>query len=217
MTLKFKFIILSFFLIVNSVMAQSHDFKRYAIKSAIVEYELSGMQTGTSTTFFDNYGMQEATYEEAIVDMFGDKQEIKTVSYLNGYWQYNLDLQTNTGTKTKNADLESLVENSDGDLEQLGLEMFKSMGGKLIGQEKLLGKTCDLWELESLGTKVWVWKNIPLQSETEMMGLTILRKAISLKEGVGIPLEKLKVPDGIEFTEVDSNNFNNLMQEIEEE
>lgn len=217
MTLNFKLFIFFLLSFTNFTLAQSHEFKRYAIKSAIVEYQLTGMQTGTSITYFDNYGMQEATYEKALVDVFGVKQETETANYLNGYWQYNIDLLTNSGTKTKNTFLESLVENSDGDLEEPGLEMFRSMGGKMTGTEELLGKSCNVWELESMGTKVWVWKNIPLKSETEMMGLTILRTAIRLEENIDIPQEMLKIPDNIEFTEFDINTLNNLMPGIEEE
>jgi hypothetical protein len=202
MTLKFNFAILILMFFSLLTVAQTNVFKRYKIKSAIVEYELSGNQTGTATLYFDNFGMQEATYESSVLEIYGDSQQLETVSYLLGFWQYTLDVEAGTGTKTKNTVLESLVMNSDGDLEQLGLKMFRSMGGKLSGTEEMLGKTCDVWELKSMGTKIWVWKNIPLKSVTEMMGLNIIRTAISLQENVVIPAEKLEIPSEIDFMEV---------------
>jgi len=217
MKLHPKLIIIYLLAIATFSVAQTHDFKRYSIKSAIVEYKLSGNQTGTAITYFDNYGMEEATYELSVFDLFGERQETETVNYLQGYWQYNLDLKTNTGTKTKNTILESLVESSDGNLEQVGLEIFKSMGGKKVGTEEILGKPCDVWELASMGTKVWVWKNIPLKSETEMMGMEIIRSATSLQENIDIPLGKMEIPTGIEFKEIEINNLDKMMQGIEEE
>lgn len=217
MKLNFQLIIILLFVSTNVSLAQNNDFKRYSIKSAIVEYELSGMQIGTAITYFDNYGMQETTYESSVIDMFGVTQEAETVNYLQGYWQYNLDLKTNTGTKTKNTVLESLVESSDGDLEQVGLDMFKSMGGKKVGAEEILGKLCDVWELTSMGTKVWVWKNIPLKSETKMMGMEIIRSATILQENVKIPSDKMEIPKEIEFKEIDISNLDKMMQGIEDE
>lgn len=202
MTLKFNFAILILMFFSLLTVAQTNVFKRYKIKSAIVEYELSGNQTGTATLYFDNFGMQEATYESSVLEIYGDSQQLETVSYLLGFWQYTLDVEAGTGTKTKNTVLESLVMNSDGDLEQLGLKMFRSMGGELSGTEEMLGKTCDVWELKSMGTKIWVWKNIPLKSVTEMMGLNIIRTAISLQENVVIPAEKLEIPSEIDFMEI---------------
>jgi hypothetical protein len=202
MTLKFNFTILILMFFSLLTVAQTNVFKRYKIKSAIVEYELSGNQTGTATLYFDNFGMQEATYESSVLEIYGDSQQLETVSYLLGFWQYTLDVEAGTGTKTKNTVLESLVMNSDGDLEQLGLKMFRSMGGELSGTEEMLGKTCDVWELKSMGTKIWVWKNIPLKSVTEMMGLNIIRTAISLQENVVIPAEKLEIPSEIDFMEI---------------
>lgn len=196
----------------SSSHAQSTSYKRYSLKSAIVEYKMSGMQTGTATLYFDEFGMKEATYENTVMELYGVKVETKTVNYLMGYLQYSIDRINNTATKTKNTMLESLVENSKGDLEEVGQEMFISMGGKMTGSEEMIGKPCEIWVLESLGTKVWVWKNIPLRTETNMMGIQIVKVATSLKENVEIPKDKLEVPANVEFTEIDLNNLNKMIE-----
>lgn len=197
--------------------AQGKDFKRYSIKSGIVKYKLSGMQNGTAEMYFDDFGMREATYENSIIEMFGVKQESETVNYLDGYWQYNLDKKLNVATKTLNTELKSIVENSkDGDLIVVGKEMFLSMGGKLIGTEEVIGKTCDIWELSAMGTKVWVWNNIPLKTETNMMGMSMLRLATDIQENAEVAASKLNIPDDIEFTEIDLNEIQKMMDgEIE--
>ena len=40
------------------------DVKKYNIKSGIIEYEMKGVQTGTQTLYFDDWGKKEATYSE---------------------------------------------------------------------------------------------------------------------------------------------------------
>lgn len=206
--------LISFFLlfIIAGKFMYGQDFKRYGVESAIVEYELTGMQTGNAIMYFDAFGMREATYENSIVDVYGTKQETENVNYLDGFWQYNYDKQSNTGTKTKNTVLESLVKNSGGDLEQIGIEMFESMGGKKSGTEELIGKLCEIWELESMGTRVWVWKNVLLKTETNMMGVEILRVATSIQVDVEIPSDKISVPSDVEFQELDMNNIQDLMK-----
>jgi len=193
-----------FLLILLTVNAQTKDFKRYSMKSAIVKYEIYGMQNGSSVLYFDDFGMKEATYENTTLEMYGIKQETETVNYLHGFWQYNLDKLNDIATKTKNTMLESIVKQSaDGDLVEVGLKMFSAMGGKKIGNEDIIGKSCEIWELQSLGTKVWVWKNIPLRSETDIMGIKINKVATSVDENAAIPAGKLSIPNDIEFKEIE--------------
>lgn len=48
-------------------------FKRYGIKSGIVEYESTGSVTGTTILYFDDWGNKEAKFE---------KTEIKMMAFL---------------------------------------------------------------------------------------------------------------------------------------
>ncbi len=210
-------ILVSLLLFICSVSAQTKEFKRYSMKSGVVKYEISGMQNGTAEMYFDDFGMKEATYENTTIEMYGIKQESKSINYLQGYWQYNIDQTTNSATKTKNTILESLVDNSeDGDLVVIGKEMFTSMGGELIGEEDVIGKPCEIWELKSVGTKVWVWKNIPLKTETNMMGISIIRIATSVEENTDVPSSKLEIPTDIEFKEIDLGDIQKMMDSYEE-
>ena len=205
-------LLLAFILIGSEAISQTKEYKRYSLKSGIVKYTIDGMQKGSAELYFDNWGMKEATYENSVIEMYGIKQESETVNYLDGYWQYNVDKQSNTGTKTKNTVLESIVENSeDGDLVVIGQQMFTNMGGKKIGSGEVIGKPCEIWELESVGTKVWVWENIPLKTETNMMGMTLVREATSIETDADIPEGKLDIPTDIEFNEIDLNSIQNMM------
>jgi hypothetical protein len=196
-----------------AVRAQVIEFKRYNIESGIVEYTLSGMQSGTSTLYFDQYGMREASYEETTMEMMGMSQETETVNYLDGVWQYTWDKKTNSGTKIKNTMLASLVDNAEeADLVEVGYEMLEAMGGVKIGEESVLDKPCEIWEVSQMGTKIWVWEGITMKSQTSMMGFTINRVATSLQAGAAIPEEMVAIPDDIEFKEVQMPaQFQNMM------
>ncbi len=210
MKIKIIFLFAAYLLTVTA-NGQEKAFKRYNLESGVIKYEMNGMQTGTAITYFDDYGMKEATYEHFIVDIYGEEQVFDNVSYLLGFWQYNLDKQNGIATKSKNNTLASLVENSeDGDLVMIGKELFSSMGGQLSGEEDFMGRKCEIWELESMGTKIWVWENIPLKTETELMGISIIRKAIEIKENVDIPSSKFELPKDVTFIEIDQDDLDQI-------
>jgi hypothetical protein len=210
--MKIKFIFLfAVYVLTISAFGQEKSFKRYNLKSGVIRYEMTGMQTGTAVTYFDDYGMKEATYEHFVVDLYGEEQVFDNVSYLIGFWQYNLDKQNGIATKSKNRTLASLVEDSeDGNLVMIGKELFSSMGGKLSGEEEFMGRKCEIWELESMGTKIWVWENIPLKTETELMGISIRREAVEIEENADIPPSKFELPKDVEFIEIDQEDLDQI-------
>jgi len=174
--------------------------KKYAIESGIIEFEYSGIQTGTETLYFDRWGMREAKYKNTELDMIGFKQKENKVEIMKDRYIYSFTPGAKTGTKMEVPFLNELLENND-DLGEVGLEMLKQMGGKKIGTGEVAGKSCDIWEIESIGTKAWIWNAITLKAEINMMGMTIIMTAKSVKANVSVPEEKLKIPDGITFIE----------------
>jgi len=207
---KILFIVLFFSVVI--IQAQEKDYKRYNEKSGIIEYKVSGEQNGTETIYFDNYGMKEAKYSDIIIEMFGIKQKDKKAVYLDGYWQYTIDLLKNAGTKREDDMLKQLVESSDEELVDIGMKMFISMGGEKIGQETFLGKACDVWQIESMGSRILIWNYIPLKTVVDMMGMKITYEATSIKINVDIPDDKIDIPENIEYKEFDLDQFQNLME-----
>ncbi len=192
--------------------AQEKEYKRYIMESGIIDYKISGSQNGTETLYFEKYGMKEAKYTDVTIDMFGMKQTNKQVVYLDGYWQYMVNPENNTGTKREDGMLKQLVESSeDKDMNEVGMKMFISMGGEKIGTEQFQGKNCDVWQLESMGTKVWIWNFIPLKTEVDMMGMKITYEAVSFEFDINIPDDKINIPDNIEFKEFDMDNLQDMM------
>lgn len=170
--------------------------KRYGVKKACIEYEISGSQIGTEILYFEEWGMREAKYTKTELKIAGITQKTNTATFLDGSWIYTIDLDKNTGTKMENPMLKQLEGK---DLTEVGEQMMKSMGGKKIGSELFLGKMCDIWEIKNLGTKAWIWKGITLKTKTNMMGMKMSNTAIKIQDD--FPKKKLEIPAGVNFSE----------------
>lgn len=187
--------------------------KRYGIKSAVVEYILTGSQEGTKTLYFDSWGMRQAEYTRSILTVSGFTKPINIANIIDGEYQYMINIDQNSGTKTRNPILKSIEQLKDQKgFNEFGEQMLLSMGANKIGTETFLGKECDVYEMRSTGTKLWVWEWITLKSETKSGGLEINLTATRITEG-SVPNDKFKIPEKIVLNEVDVDNIENEMRE----
>ncbi|MFQ5706632.1 MAG: hypothetical protein ACE5HO_04235 [bacterium] len=180
-------IVLSFLSFVRCDSAKSGSSagskSRYGLKQACVEYQITGdMFSGTETLYFDRYGMREAKYSQQTVNVMGMKQENHTATFINFDEDgiiYTYDYKTKSGTKMENPLKEAFQKK---DMKEVGKEMMVQMGGQKIGTGKVLGKTCEIWEIKKMGTKTWVWNWINLKTETNMMGMKMTIEAKKISE-----------------------------------
>ncbi|MEK7730201.1 MAG: hypothetical protein AAB354_17465 [candidate division KSB1 bacterium] len=171
--------------------------KRYQIASAIVEYTLSGIQNGTETLYFTDYGMREAKYTRTELKVGTFTQKTNRVTILDGATTYTIDLDAKTGTKVETP----LYKNLEGkDATEVGEKMLRDMGGQKIGAESFLGKMCDVWEIKSLGSKTWLWSGIPLKTETKFAGTQNFVSATKLEPNAQIPPDKLALPADVKIS-----------------
>ncbi len=176
--------------------------KRYGVKSAVVEYEISGAKTGTEKLIFDDWGAKEVKYENGKIAVSGFTVEDNRMTIIEGDWTYKIDLKSKTGTKIKTPYLDEMKQAAGSeDLTVVGERIMKKMGGKIIGQEVLLGKRCDIWEIESVGTKSWVWEWITLKTEVKFMGNSILVKAVKVDVNTSLPSNTFDIPEGVSISE----------------
>ncbi len=186
----------------------SDVFKRYGIESGIVEYKMSGSQTGTETLQFDNYGMREVKHTNTTMEVMGYKTETSTISLFDGEWHYSWDPKTKQGTKMSEKMLFEMAEKyKTKDFKEIGEKMMESMGAKKLANETFLGKDCEVWEVEMANTKTWNWNGVTLKTETSMMGITINSEATSIQDDVSIPEDKFAVPTDVTFTEVNMGSM----------
>ncbi|MFQ5770504.1 MAG: hypothetical protein ACE5HX_08215 [bacterium] len=176
----------------------------YGPKTFIVKYDKEGMETGTVTLYSKNHGWEEAKIENTVftppVNIPGmdltQKRNIVTIR--KGEWTWVIDPDAGTGRKIPTPLFEQLKGK---DLEKVGEEMMKAMGGEKIGQEEFLGKMCGVWENKNLGTRILLWKNIILKSKTDLRGMNATVIATELQVGVKIPEEPFNILSKWQITE----------------
>ncbi len=194
-----------------------NNFKRYAVKSAVIEYALSGVQTGTETVYIDEWGKREARYTQSDMNMMGQTMKSNRLTLIDGEWIYAIDLDKKSGTKIKNPmfEMAAATHPEDGDLTQMGIEMMTKMGGEKISTEEIAGKPCDVWEIKAMSTKSWLWNSIPLKTESSMGEMSMASTATRVEEGASIPEEKLQIPSDVQMT--DGQQFAQAMETMRQQ
>lgn len=188
--------------------------KRYGVKSGIIEYDLSGVQEGTKTLYFDDWGMRQAEYTRSVISVSGYTKAVNLVTIIDGEYQYTINLDQKTGTKTRNPiikEMETLKYEKG--FNEFGEQMILKMGAEKVGSENFLGKNCDVYEIKKSNTKLWVWNWIILKSEVKSRAFDISTVATKIETDVPIPSSKFAVPEKIVLNEVDLDNLENEMRE----
>lgn len=177
-------------------------FKRYNIKSGVLKSKYSGIMEGEQILTFDMWGWRESTKGDKTTNVMGMKTVDKTSAYLDGINQYTYNPDTKTATKLENTILKNIIDGGEAkSLTDVGEKMLKDMGGEKVGTETILGKTCDVYEIKSYGTKTWVWNGVTLKLEMNMMGMTYAMEATSFEEGVSVNEADVKLPAGATITD----------------
>jgi len=199
----------------NSTKGSTSNFqKRYGIKSGVIEYIITGSQEGTKTLYFDSWGMRQAEYTRSILSVGGFTKSLNIVNIIDGEYQYMINMDQNSGTKTRNPVLKAIeqLKNQKG-FNEFGEQMLLSMGANKIGSENFLGKDCDVYEMKNTGTKLWIWEWLTLKSETKSGGININLTATRINEGSSVSSEKFKIPEKVVLNEVNLDNIENEMRE----
>ncbi|MFA8344193.1 MAG: hypothetical protein ACEPO8_14565 [Rhodothermaceae bacterium] len=211
--MKKIFLVLIILFTITSIYGQ--NFKRYQAKSGIIKYKVEGISKGTEILYFDNFGSDEAKETKIKTSVMGFTQENNQRTVMNDATIFVADYNTKTYTKMPNPFFELTQQGSQNiiDAEKFGEEIMKNVGGKMVGEETVLGKPCKIWEIAKIGTKTWTHKFIPLKIEIDMMGIKTYYIATSIELDVTVPAEKFKLPDG--FTEKKNPGLNEMLKNME--
>jgi len=202
---SFLFITISY----NSY-SQETKLKRYELKSAIVSYEtvISGGLLGSTVTgqgtehlYFKNWGDVELKETQSSqttkTNIFGIKKtevsETHTMAKLDNGKSYHVNFKNETILLRRDPAMELTKAFADGDVNKTGKEMLEGMGGKIVGQESILGYTCDIWD--GLGGRQWIYKGLPLKIEVSMMGITTTTVATKAKFNINVSDKYFQLPD----------------------
>ena len=187
------------------LIAGSSQVHIYDIKSGKVTYEIKGSGNimgstikivGKKRLIFDNYGTNSITEENKIQkqNIMGQTQVTKThtMTYMKDGVVYVVDFNQKSITRMEGMDMSSAMDTQKS-MAQVGLEMLKKMGGKKVGTDKVLGFTCEVWDLK--GIKQCIYKGVTLKTTTNFMGLKTQEVATKAEFDISIPKDSFKLPD----------------------
>ena len=183
--------------------AAAGDMRLFDIKSGKVTYTIRGTANmmgittqiqGKKRLIFDNYGarnLTETVQQEKRSGMGGNQTaKTHTITLMDGDTIYQVDFKYKKIIKMANVG--AAILGSD-NMKQKGLPMIKQMGGRKTGTDKVLGYTCDVWEL--MGTKQCIYKGITLKVESNIMGITNTEIATDAKFDIRLSNHDFKLPD----------------------
>lgn len=173
-------------------------------------YDMTGMQTGTQTTYFRDYGREMVQVTEVSTKIPGmtDEQMAQmgvggnqtTITKTDADWIYTVDVTNNAGTKMPNP-MKSLWGDGAADPVEFGKQMMKQMGGKQTGSDTFNGTDCEKWQLPmGAGTTCISDEGIMQYTRVNMMGMEQNTELVSAEFG-GVDSSKFDLPD-IEYTEM---------------
>jgi len=201
MKTKLAFLILVFagFSMMSKLNAQQ-GMNLFKSKSGIIEYEYSGKSIGNETVYFDNHGNREARFKQTKTKMLGMTSEENTLTLRLDTVIYSIDLVEKTGTRQViSIDVSKMSKEEIKEWEEWGRQMREDLGFEKTGEEQVLGRNCEIWE--GMGSKIWVWENMTLKSEVNLMGQWIT-EAKKIDLNVKIDPDKFKIPDGIQIQDL---------------
>jgi hypothetical protein len=209
------------------LFAGSDTMKKYAVKNGKVEYSIKesgnimGMVkikgVGKKRLVFDNYGAKDLTEENKVKkETSGGQSKVEkthTIQYMNGGILYRVDFDTKKIIRMEDP---TMVMNA-----MMGESMLKSMGGKKVGTDKVLGYTCDVWDL--MGVKQCIYKGIPLRIESNLMGMKSQQVATKADFDISLSEDDFKLPEFPlvdmrgNILDLDRNSLNELDQKMSQE
>jgi len=172
---------------------------KYKIEKAHIEYVTQTMGMSMESTLdFDNYGKNQVI--TAVINMMGMNKTSKILTH-NGY-TYILDMETKSGTKTPAEDGDQIEEVDFSNIPQEIKDKHKIVE---LGEETVAGKTCQVFSMESEGikSKLWVWKNIPVKTEADQGGMTVVMEAKKIDTNPSFPVGTFEVPKDFSITDME--------------
>jgi len=182
------------------------DQKIYGIKSGIIEYEITGSQTGTKKLYFDDWGRKQAEFTNSTIKVGKYTKHSNLLKITKGDWQYIINLEDKTGLKRENPVIEKIIELKN----QTNYGEFES-GGDIVADKK-----CKIFEFKKQNSKSWIWNWLMLKSETKRGKINITVVAKSIEENVFIADTVFSPPLNILIIEVDLEDLRNQAGETSE-
>ncbi|SFV50568.1 hypothetical protein MNB_SM-7-1124 [hydrothermal vent metagenome] len=188
-----------------SLQASTKTFKRYLVKDGSIVYKITGSGNimgatqkiyGSRSIVFDHYGYNEIQEEKSTqeINVFGQKQIQKThrLTLLQGTTLKSVDFNNKKIYVITPPGMKQMIAASKQNIPQRGEKMLKQMGGKKVGDDKVLGYKCNIWKLP-MATEC-IYKGVPLWIKANIMGIEQKEVAIKAKFNTGSYADPSKLP-----------------------
>ncbi len=186
------------------------DQKIYGIKSGIIEYEITGSQTGTKKLYFDDWGRKQAEFTNSTIKVGKYTKHSNLLKITKGDWQYIINLENKTGLKRENPVIEKIIElKNQTNYGEFGEQLILISGGFESGGEIVADKKCKIFEFKKQNSKSWIWNWLMLKSETKRGKINITVVAKNIEENVFIADTVFNPPKNILIIEVDLEDLRN--------
>ncbi len=176
------------------------NMKFYEIEEGRIDYAMTGVNTGTESMEWNNWGRKTARRTKGTMSMMGITQSLDQLMFTDGRWVYNVNQTDNTATKMENPMFKDMAHRKDLDMMKVGADFMKAMEGKIVGTETIIGKKCDMWEMKQMMTKTCIWRGIPLKTISGMPGMEVTQTAVHLNLG-SVPDKRVSLPASVKVVE----------------
>ena len=177
-----------------SLFAQEENapVKKYGFKSAIAKFATEVMgQAVESTIYIDEYGAKECQKAKVEVPGMGT-MESGVISKEGKTWNVNYTMKQVQEVEINPGDQPNFLD--------LNEETRKKFKIEEVGQEKVLDYDCTVYTLVttsgeiSANAKLWVYKGLPMKTETEAMGMKVTNVVTEFKEDAMVLPQVFDVP-----------------------
>ncbi len=166
--------------------------KKYGFKSAIAKFATEVMgQAVESTIYIDEYGAKECQKAKVEVPGMGT-MESGVISKEGKTWNVNYTMKQVQEVEINPGDQPNFLD--------LNEETRKKFKIEEVGQEKVLDYDCTVYTLVttsgeiSANAKLWVYKGLPMKTETEAMGMKVTNVVTEFKEDAMVLPQVFDVP-----------------------
>jgi hypothetical protein len=185
----------------------------YQIKSCKIDFVFSnGIQKGTKTIIFDDYGRLAKEMGTTYVDtslnsdipkeFIGNRTSYRSLIIKTKDSVFTIDLGSMLGSGRPAlytdgfSEKSAAIKISEKDTFQIDLSFNNKQ--KKIGEGVFLGKKCDIMDFD--GFKIWYWKGIVLKKEYIISSTEkIYEYATSIDENYIIKEDEFNLPDGVKM------------------
>ncbi len=189
------------------LFAGADQYKKYGVESGKIDYKITGSGSiagvttktvGKKRILFDAYGARELNEEnqvqKTIIGGNANIDKSHKLTYMKGAMIYTVDLEAKRIMRMQNPGFAMMSAMGGKDVMQTGEAMMKKMGGKKVGTDKVLGYTCDVWEIMG-SVKQCMYKGLPLKVESNVMGIKNVEVATKAEFDISLSNDDFKLPD----------------------